>query len=72
MWPHPWRVRSAEFGSRLCAVSAPSYLVAGSKRLPTTSTGAVVVRLNGPVYRSASAAGHCAQMLVIHVQSGPK
>src|SRR5439155_953076 len=61
--PQPWTVSRLELGSREWAVTAPSYRVAGSKRLPTTSTGFPVRRSNGPVKRSPSAPGQSAQML---------
>ena len=53
-------------------ITAPSYRVAGSKWLPTTSTGLAVVRVERADVAVASKPGHSAQMLETHVQRRPK
>src|SRR5262252_7311230 len=70
--PQPFSVSSRLLGSIRAAACAPAYGVAGSCRLPITSTGSEVRWVKGPVYRAASLAGQVAHGSLAQVQSEPK
>src|SRR5215469_17106413 len=70
--PQPFSVSSRLLGSMRAAARAPAYGVAGSCRLPITSTGREVRWVKGPVYRAGSLAGQVAHGSLTQVHSEPK
>lgn len=69
--PYPWTVRSRARTSRRTIATAFWSGVAGSKVLPTTSTGCAVRRSQGPVLRSAAVAGQIAHVSSPHTRADP-